>query len=93
MMGDLASLAASRAATTVDDEVTLIAGRAKAFLRAYWKSYILVSSHADRKGPRNVTQTKLLNHTYLEDVVTVDDAGLQTQLLHKASHFVRFERE
>ena len=37
--GAFAVLAASRAATTVDEEVTLMAGRAKPDLRANWKSY------------------------------------------------------
>lgn len=38
MMGDLESLAASRDATTVEDEVTLMAGMAKFFSWAYLKS-------------------------------------------------------
>ena len=38
MMGDLASLAASRAATAVDEDVTLMAGMAKLCSWAYLKS-------------------------------------------------------
>jgi hypothetical protein len=39
MMGDFASLAASRDATTVEDDVTLIAGMANSFSCAYLKSF------------------------------------------------------
>jgi hypothetical protein len=79
IIGDLESRAASRAATTVEDEVTLIAGMAKPFSLAYYNLVLLDG------WPVSAKMKRLEAHgEQLVDILAVDDADGELEVVQNA---------